>query len=109
MLCRRRTWSNVRRTGSNLLTRRLFLTRRLLRISTRTGRGGVHRSHIVNIERVVGYKRSGDNEMVKLDAAHQYVVPVSRGRLGTLRSRIATINGSESVSTPRRGHQSGPE
>jgi NO-binding membrane sensor protein with MHYT domain len=69
----------------------------------------VHRSHIVNIERVVGYKRSGDSEMVKLDAAHQYVVPVSRGRLGTLRSRIATINGSESASTLRRRCQSRPK
>ena len=26
----------------------------------------VHRSHIVNIDRVVGYKRSGDNELVEL-------------------------------------------
>jgi diguanylate cyclase len=69
----------------------------------------VHRSHIVNIERVVGYKRSGDSEMVKLDAAHPYVVPVSRGRLGTLRSRVAAINGGESASTPRRGHQSRPK
>jgi len=69
----------------------------------------VHRSHIVNIERVVGYKRSGDSEMVKLDAAHPYVVPVSRGRLGTLKSRIAAINGGESASSPRRGHQSRPK
>ena len=29
----------------------------------------VHRSHIVNIDRVVGYKRSGDNEMVEMAAA----------------------------------------
>ena len=26
----------------------------------------VHRSHIVNIDRVVGYRRSGDNELVEL-------------------------------------------
>jgi diguanylate cyclase len=50
----------------------------------------VHRSHIVNIERVVGYKRSGDNEMVEMDAAHHYAVPVSRSRVGRLKSRIAS-------------------
>jgi diguanylate cyclase len=50
----------------------------------------VHRSHIVNIERVVGYKRSGDSEMVEMEAAQHYAVPVSRGRLGRLKSRIAS-------------------
>jgi diguanylate cyclase len=50
----------------------------------------VHRSHIVNIERVVGYKRSGDSEMVEMDAAQRYAVPVSRSRLGRLKSRIAS-------------------
>src|SRR5262249_41722760 len=64
----------------------------------------VHRSHIVNIARVVGYKRSGDSEMVELDAAQHYTVPVSRGRIGSLRSRIAAANGDVSPS-PRRHHQ----
>jgi diguanylate cyclase len=50
----------------------------------------VHRSHIVNIERVVGYKRSGDNEMVEMDAAQHYAVPVSRSRVGRLKSRIGS-------------------
>jgi hypothetical protein len=49
----------------------------------------VHRSHIVNIERVVGYRRSGDSELVELDAAQHYAVPVSRSRLARLKSRIA--------------------
>jgi len=64
----------------------------------------VHRSHIVNIARVVGYKRSGDNEMVELDAAQHYMVPVSRGRIGTLKSQVAAINGDIPPS-PRRHHQ----
>jgi NO-binding membrane sensor protein with MHYT domain len=49
----------------------------------------VHRSHIINIERVVGYRRSGDSELVELDAAQHYAVPVSRSRLARLKSRIA--------------------
>ena len=65
----------------------------------------VHRSHIVNIERVVGYKRSGDSELVELDAGQQYAVPVSRGRLGALKSRVAAINGGELIGTSRRHHQ----
>ena len=32
----------------------------------------VHRSHIVNIERVVGYRRSGDNELVEMAGATRY-------------------------------------
>jgi NO-binding membrane sensor protein with MHYT domain len=48
----------------------------------------VHRSHIVNIERVVRVKRTGDSGMVELAAADHYAVPVSRSRVGWLRSRI---------------------
>ena len=48
----------------------------------------VHRSHIVNIERVLRLKRAGDSGMVELDAADSYAVPVSRSRVGSLRSRI---------------------
>jgi NO-binding membrane sensor protein with MHYT domain len=51
----------------------------------------IHRSHIVNIERVVGYKRSGDNEMVEMDAGQDYAVPVSRSRIGWLKSRVAAL------------------
>ena len=49
----------------------------------------VHRSHIVNIERVRRLKRVGDSGMVELDAAETYAVPVSRGRVGWLKSRIS--------------------
>jgi diguanylate cyclase len=48
----------------------------------------VHRSHIVNIDRVVGYRRSGDNEFVELSAADSYGVPVSRSRIRVLMSRL---------------------
>ena len=49
----------------------------------------VHRSHIVNIDRVIGHRRSGDNEFVELAAAEYYVVPVSRSRVSWLKARIA--------------------
>ena len=62
----------------------------------------VHRSHIVNIDRVVGYKRSGDNEMVEMASAHHYLVPVSRSRIGSLKSRVATLNGTNAAIAPLR-------
>jgi diguanylate cyclase len=62
----------------------------------------IHRSHIVNIERVVGYKRSGDNEMVEMAASQDYVVPVSRSRIGWLKSRVAALTGAEPGATLHR-------
>jgi NO-binding membrane sensor protein with MHYT domain len=64
----------------------------------------IHRSHIVNIERVVGYKRSGDNEMVEMDAGQDYAVPVSRSRIGWLKSRVAALTGDEPDAGLRRRH-----
>ena len=65
----------------------------------------IHRSHIVNIERVVGYKRSGDNEMVEMDAPQDYAVPVSRSRIGWLKSRVSALAGADpSVGSRRRHH-----
>jgi NO-binding membrane sensor protein with MHYT domain len=64
----------------------------------------VHRSHIVNIERVIGYKRSGDNELVEMQAAEHYAVPVSRSRIGSLRSRVAAVTGAELGIQRRRQH-----
>jgi len=49
----------------------------------------VHRSHIVNIERVVGLKRAGDSGLVELAGPDRYAVPVSRSRVGSLKSRIS--------------------
>jgi NO-binding membrane sensor protein with MHYT domain len=54
----------------------------------------VHRSHIVNIGRVVGYKRSGDNELVEMAGVHPHLVPVSRSRIGSLKSRVAALSGA---------------
>ena len=65
----------------------------------------VHRSHIINIDRVVGYKRSGDNELVEMAGEHQYAVPVSRSRIGTLRSRVAASTGVDSTLASRRRHR----
>jgi len=66
----------------------------------------VHRSHIVNINRVVGYKRSGDNELVEVAASvSHYLVPVSRSRIGALKSRVATLNGSDPGVAARRRHR----
>ncbi len=53
----------------------------------------VHRSHIVNLDRVVGLKRSGDDGLVELAAPDRYSVPVTRSRvagsrLGSGRSTI---------------------
>jgi diguanylate cyclase len=64
----------------------------------------IHRSHIVNIERVLGYKRAGDGEMVEMDAAQHYLVPVSRSRVGWLKSRVDAITGAASGSGTRRRH-----
>jgi diguanylate cyclase len=65
----------------------------------------VHRSHIVNIDRVVGYKRSGDNELVEMAASHHYVVPVSRSRIGSLKSRVAALTGIDPALALRRRHR----
>jgi hypothetical protein len=64
----------------------------------------VHRSHIVNIERIVGYRRSGDSEMVELEGVHHCVVPVSRSRIGQLKSRVAALMGAEPANGLRRRH-----
>src|SRR5262249_58390165 len=48
----------------------------------------VHRSHIVNIDRVAGLKRAGDNGIVELTGSERYTVPVSRARMDGIRSRL---------------------
>jgi len=55
----------------------------------------VHRSHIVNITRVVGYRRSSDNELVEMGSATPSLVPVSRSRIGSLKSRVASLSGHD--------------
>jgi NO-binding membrane sensor protein with MHYT domain/DNA-binding LytR/AlgR family response regulator len=54
----------------------------------------VHRSHIVNLERIRGLKRAGDNGVIDLASEAPYSVPVSRNRLNWLRSRLGLKAGS---------------
>jgi NO-binding membrane sensor protein with MHYT domain len=53
----------------------------------------VHRSHIVAIDRIVGLKRMGETGVIELAALEPYTVPVSRGRLAWLKSRLAVTTG----------------
>jgi NO-binding membrane sensor protein with MHYT domain len=46
----------------------------------------VHRSHIVNLDRVIALKRAGDSGAVELP--DRSTVPVSRSRIGWLKSRL---------------------
>jgi diguanylate cyclase len=69
----------------------------------------VHRSHIVNIERVIGYKRSGDNEMVEMAAAHDYAVPISRSRVGWLKTRVAVAMPAQPSTAQGRRHPLAPQ
>ncbi len=48
----------------------------------------VHRSYIVNIERVARLKRAGDGGVADLDSPVRRSVPVSRGRLSQLREKL---------------------
>ena len=48
----------------------------------------VHRSYIVNIQRVARLKRAGDNGIADLDSPVRRSVPVSRGRLPQLRAQL---------------------
>jgi NO-binding membrane sensor protein with MHYT domain len=48
----------------------------------------VHRSHIVNIERVTSHRRAGDTEVVEMAAAKRYTVPVSRSRVAMIKERL---------------------
>lgn len=53
----------------------------------------VHRSHIVNVDRIVGLKRAGDNGLIELAATDRYTVPVSRSRFSRLKSQLGAKMG----------------
>jgi len=75
---------------------KLFCPLAIGEVESRLDRGRfmrVHRSHIVNIDRVVGTKKSGDGEVLELAADCPYTVPVSRSRAGWLKSRIKEKSG----------------
>lgn len=48
----------------------------------------VHRSHIVNLERVAAHKRAGDSGVLILEGAGTHEVPVSRSRWRSVKKRI---------------------
>ncbi len=50
----------------------------------------VHRSHIVNLDRVIGLRRSGDGGLVELAAPDRYSVPVARSRVSWFKARIGS-------------------
>ena len=54
----------------------------------------VHRSHIVNIERVAALKRRGDHGLIELAGRNSYTVPVSRSRYGGLKSQLGREPGA---------------
>lgn len=57
----------------------------------------VHRSHIVNIDRIAGLRRAGDTGVIELAGPDRHTVPVSRSRFGWLKSQIGLRMG-EAVS-----------
>jgi DNA-binding LytR/AlgR family response regulator len=60
----------------------------------------VHRSHIVALDRIVGLKRAGETGLIELAALEPYTVPVSRGRLAWLKSRLALTTGDTDRTPP---------
>jgi len=48
----------------------------------------VHRSHIVNIDRIVRLRRDGDHGIVELAGEGNYTVPVARNRFTALKSLL---------------------
>jgi len=48
----------------------------------------VHRSHIVNLDRIAGLKRAGDQGVVELAVQGSHTVPVSRNRFNWLKSQL---------------------
>jgi diguanylate cyclase len=48
----------------------------------------VHRSHIVNLQRITGLKRAGDNGVIELAGQRGYTVPVSRNRFNWLKAQL---------------------
>jgi len=53
----------------------------------------VHRSHIVNLDRIAGLKRAGDQGVVELAVQGSHTVPVSRNRFNWLKSQLGLRQG----------------
>src|SRR5262249_25434273 len=63
-----------------------------------------HRRPLINKERVIGHRRWGDSEMVELAAAEHYAVPVSRSRVGWLKSRLKSMAAEADAGPPSPQH-----
>ena len=57
----------------------------------------VHRSHIINIESIVRFKRAGDNGVIELKSRDHYTVPVSRSRVAWVRAQLLGPKASAAV------------
>ena len=64
----------------------------------------IHRSHIVNIERVVGYSGPVTTKWSRWTPGQDYAVPVSCSRIGWLDRRVATLTGDDPDAGLRRRH-----
>ncbi|HXW19944.1 MAG TPA: LytTR family transcriptional regulator DNA-binding domain-containing protein, partial [Roseiarcus sp.] len=68
----------------------------------------VHRSHIVNLNHVVGVRRSGEAGFAELDAPTPYAVPVARNKINWLRARIAPAGERPLQDLPEEGAPQAP-
>ena len=57
----------------------------------------VHRSHIINIESIVRFRRAGDNGLVELKSRDPYTVPVSRSHVAWVRAQLLGPKASAAV------------
>ena len=48
----------------------------------------VHRSHIVNLDRVVGGRKTADGGFADLAGTRQFSVPISRARVNAIRDEV---------------------
>ena len=51
----------------------------------------LHRSHIVDVRRIVGARFNGDGGPVELAARDRRTVPVSRGRIAQIKARLSDL------------------
>jgi DNA-binding LytR/AlgR family response regulator len=57
----------------------------------------VHRSHIINVDRIVRLKRAADAGLIELRGRDPYTVPVSRSRLPWVRAHLTGAKASAAV------------
>jgi NO-binding membrane sensor protein with MHYT domain len=60
----------------------------------------VHRSHIVNLTKVIDIKRAGDGGVLYLEGQDNRTVPVSRSRWSHVKSRLAALDQADVRTAP---------